>query len=457
MKKFVLYFFIAAGLTATADINAKIWRVNNNPGKSCDYTTLTAALQDAQPGDAGAVKTGDTIHIEGSVTEYGMDGQTATKCDTVKIKLVIIGPGYQLTDNSETQHNKESAKVRTLHIAHSAAGTVIAGLEQVAPTGGTNYYAAAKTGLQAGYYGMNATGVNTYGGWGDTPSCFKLRIEADSVVVSHCKLFYVDIYNATHALTNITITKCLFNPGLIAAAAGVEEVINLIISNNFFKNYWDWGVSYWPTIANSNAVIDLRGSTNYTYTTNSATIWEQWVFPVINPTIQNNTFYASFSIIAKGCQLYNNLFFPKQAGDYRNFGLWQYADRPHVTRNNIIFNGSYWGSPSAGGYYYNNNNYGGMLPGADGNMYSNITETSWFASSTTLPLNDKSFILGANSPAKDASGDDTKQRGMYGGLAPYVLSGLYTIPAVWEITIPNYPTGEVPSTGFEVRVRVKSH
>jgi hypothetical protein len=91
------------------------------------------------------------------------------------------------------------------------------------------------------------------------------------------------------------------------------------------------------------------------------------------------------------------------------------------------------------------------------NIYSNVTETSWFASSTTLPALDKSFILGATSPARDGGGDETKQRGMFGGLSPYSLSGLYTIPAVWEISIPAYPSGEVPSTGFEVRVKVKSH
>ena len=470
MKRIFLKISLMAVVALTAtyqNANAKIWRVNNNPGKSGTFEVipgeevivfgdLTSALWSLKRGGQGNIAEGDTIHIEGSVTAYGKATQTATNCDTIYKKVVIIGPGYMLSDNAETQHNKESAKIRTLHIIPAAAGTVIAGLEQVAPTGGTNFY-DPNWGVQAAYY--NCTyGINSYGGWGDTPGSYKIRIEADNVVISHCKLFYVDLFNKNSALTNITITKCVFNPGLIACAAGNNMVTNVIISNNFFKNRWNWGVGYWYQIIPSSAVIDFRGAANYCgRNDNTATrVWDECTFPVINPTIQNNTFYDYFNILAKGCQVFNNLFFPKN-GHYGSFGLFKFSDRPHVMRDNIVYNVSFWNAPSAGGNTYNDTNYGGMLPGIDGNQYSNIAETSWFTSSTTLPALDKSFILSNGSPARSSDGIETKQRGMYGGLSPYQLSGLYTIPAVWEISIPSYPSGEVPSTGFEVRVRVKSH
>jgi hypothetical protein len=176
----------------------------------------------------------------------------------------------------------------------------------------------------------------------------------------------------------------------------------------------------------------------------------------LEPTIQNNTFYNAFSIIAKGARLYNNLFFPK-AGGTQYYGLPQDPARPHVTQNNIIYNGTFWtGTPTVGNGF--STNYGGMLPNVNGDQYSNSGETTWFVSSTTNPALDNSFVLNpGSSPARSSDNVDTRQRGMFGGLSPYVLSGLFTIPAVWEIAIPSYPSGEVPSTGFEVRVKVKSH
>jgi hypothetical protein len=327
----------------------------------------------------------------------------------------------------------------------------------------------------------NWSGDNfNWAAWGATPTCYKLRIEADSVIVSHCKLFYLDLFNKDRALTNITVTKSIFNPGVLVANAGIYQVTNLIISNNFFRNDYrpsGYYASYLFAASFGHCTIDLRGYLATQTSSGSANGFdglsdENWrrfwwseptivkyLFPVPSPTIQNNTFYRCFSIVAKGANLYNNAFFPTSTDNTTRpylFGLPQDPARPHNVRNNVIYNGYMWtGTPTAGNGY--TTNYGGMLPNVDGNQYSNVAETQWFASSTTLPTLDKSFQLGSTSPARDGGGDDTRQRGMFGGLSPYILSGLYTIPAVWEITIPNYPTGEVPSTGFEVRVKVKSH
>jgi hypothetical protein len=438
-----------------------IWRVNNNPGKSCDFTNLTDALRSSE------VKVGDTIHIEGSVTPYGKTPQTATNCDTVRKRLVIIGPGYQLSDNPETQHNKESAKVRTIHIAPTAAGTVIAGLEQLRPgtatTANTTFLNLTSTPYSLRPVRVSTTSVETAGTslWGNTPEANKLRIEADSVTVTHCKLYYVDLFNTTEELTNITITKCLFNPGMIVVA-GSQTVNNLIVSNNFFRNDFVYGNSYYYQLAFSHLVLGffVHGPTpNH----NINTCYDNLTFPVVTPTIQNNTFYNAANLGVKAGRLYNNIFFYKVGNSYYHaLGLPVWPGATHEAKNNIIYNGSVttWASPTAvtgTGLAHSSYNYGGMLNDAE-NSYINVTETTWFSSSTTLPALDKSFILGATSPARDGvGGDDTKQRGMYGGLSPYVLSGLYTIPAVWEISIPAYPSGEVPSTGFEVRVKVKSH
>jgi hypothetical protein len=447
MKKLSLYFLVlVAGIAATQNAAAKIWRVNNNPGKSCNFTTLTAALRSAQ------VAVGDTLHIEGSVTEYGKDGQTAANCDTVSKRLVIIGPGYLLNDNAETQHNKESAKVRTLHIASAAAGTIIAGIEQARPTSGTNYINGYS--LLASYKKQ----WNVAYEWGVTPGCYKLRIEANNVTISHSKLYYVHINNASKELSNITITKNFFNPGVISTS-GNNSVTNLIISNNFFRNDYN-GANYWVNYTFDYLVIDLRG--DYAYTGNHAAslVYDIPRWPVVQPTIQNNTFYYYANLAVKAARLYNNVFFFRN-NETHSFGLpiWP-GVAEHDTKNNVIATqyASTWANPTAQTAPWDyTKNYGGMLNNVNGNQYSNVAETSWFASSSTLPALDKSFVLASGSPARDASGEAVRQRGMYGGLAPYVLSGLYTIPAVWSITIPSYPSGEVPSTGFEVQVKVKSH
>jgi len=460
------------------DAKHRIWRVNNNSGIDADFTTLTAALRELNDPN-GRIQAGDTIHLEGSVTPYGK-ANTATDVDSIRRRVVLIGPGFFLSDNPETQHNKESAKIRTIHIAPTAGGTVIAGLEQVAPAAWVNY----QTGFLSGHTWLptlyqtvstnnhNWAWDNNWTTWGNNAAAFKLRIEADSVTVSHCKLFYVDLFNRNRELTNITITKCLFSPGMIAAAAGTHMVRNLIISNNFFRNDYHFttyshthawtflfaylvinlrhtGPAFNPNVGNWN----VAGDANWRWCNDNA--W--FTYTAVVPIIQNNTFYHAFNIAAKGANLFNNLFFPSYSTlathAMAKFGLPQDPARPHNARNNIIFSGVHWGAQSVNLGY--SGNYGGMLA-ANGNFYvSTPGAAGWFQAPATDRL-DNSFQLSTQSPARDG-GDAARQRGMFGGLSPYKLSGLFTIPAVWEISIPAYPSGEVPSTGFEVRVQVRSH
>ncbi len=105
--------FLLLGLCVSTSGWAKIWRVNNNQSISADFTTLIAAHNGASGGD--------TLHIEPSATSYG--GLTITK------KLVIIGPGYYLGDNPNTQANKQVAQVDAFNLQVGAAGSTIMGLD----------------------------------------------------------------------------------------------------------------------------------------------------------------------------------------------------------------------------------------------------------------------------------------------------------------------------------------
>ncbi len=87
-------------------------RVNNNPGADPDYATLQAAND--------AASNGDTIYVEGSPTDY--DGADISK------KLVIIGPGYFLTDNDSTQAFGIAATFKSdINFNAGSAGSIITG------------------------------------------------------------------------------------------------------------------------------------------------------------------------------------------------------------------------------------------------------------------------------------------------------------------------------------------
>ena len=92
---------------------AKIWRINNNPGISADFTTLQAAHD-------GALS-GDTLHLEPSPNTYG--ALTATK------KVVIIGPGYALSTNNNLQYTNVTSKTDEINFEIGSENSVIMGIQ----------------------------------------------------------------------------------------------------------------------------------------------------------------------------------------------------------------------------------------------------------------------------------------------------------------------------------------
>ena len=110
MKKLLLLALTTA-LFSTISY-AKIWRVNNNPGMSADFTTLQAAHNGAA--------SGDTLYLESSPTSYG--ALTCTK------KLAIIGTGYFLGENQGLQASSLPSKADAIALNAGSSGTSIEGL-----------------------------------------------------------------------------------------------------------------------------------------------------------------------------------------------------------------------------------------------------------------------------------------------------------------------------------------
>jgi len=93
-------------------LNATSWRVNNNPAINADFATFEAAV--------AGTSAGDTLYIEGTQFNYG--DQVLDK------RLVLIGPGYYLTENDSTQVSNLEASFNIFTIDTLASGSRVYGL-----------------------------------------------------------------------------------------------------------------------------------------------------------------------------------------------------------------------------------------------------------------------------------------------------------------------------------------
>ncbi len=103
----LLCLALVAGLSASA----KIWRVNNMPGVTADFTTAQAAHDGANAGD--------TIHLEASTNNYG--AVTCTK------QLTWIGLGEWLSANPGRQAGSQ-AFMSTVTLNAGSTGSKFTGL-----------------------------------------------------------------------------------------------------------------------------------------------------------------------------------------------------------------------------------------------------------------------------------------------------------------------------------------
>lgn len=117
MKKIFYLPAIIACLLIAFPSQAKVWRINNTPGVTADFSTPALAVASA------SVLNDDTLHIEGSATGYA--GFTLSK------RLVVIGSGYFLTGanaNTGLQANLNASDVGSVYLDSIASGSTFIGL-----------------------------------------------------------------------------------------------------------------------------------------------------------------------------------------------------------------------------------------------------------------------------------------------------------------------------------------
>ncbi len=308
---------------------AKVWRLNNNAGIDADFVNFTSAQT--------AATNGDTIYVEGSPASYGNI--------TISKQLVIIGTGYFLTENPQTQANLNSAKLGTVTFNNGSSETLLTGFE--------------------------LTGTIT------------INVGTIKIIRNRTKAINI---NSSSSIGNILISQNYIN-GSITNSSGSSQVFNLIISNNIIGCglYCDnigLGANYSGAVSNNIFISGDNNVSNFIFSNN--------IMTCCSINLSNNTF---FNNICNASQI------PANNGNQQNINM---AD---------------------------------VFVGASGNS------------------TDGQYQLKNGSPAIGAGNEGT-DCGIFGGVTPYVLSGMPEIPAVYEINMPSTGT---TGNGINVTVKAKAH
>lgn len=117
MKKSVFTTIVLAIFMAAVS-NATVWRVSNISGADTYFTSIQHAM-DSMAFGVHAVQPYDTLYIEPSATIY--PGATLTR------PVVIIGNGYFLDENFETQANPTNSRISGISFNAGSSGSAIMG------------------------------------------------------------------------------------------------------------------------------------------------------------------------------------------------------------------------------------------------------------------------------------------------------------------------------------------
>jgi hypothetical protein len=187
MKHFLFTFL---GLAFVNIIIANTYIVSNVPGFPANYNNLQTCVN--------AAVNGDIVIVQGSGTNYG--DITVTK------RLTIMGPGYFLNQNPQTQAVLASAKINSIFFKDGSGGSILQGMEV---TGNTPY----------GYTG---------GCWGNASGSYSIKIDSAAVTcIANYWTDWIQISNSTG-----TIIKGCYGNSII----GYENISDLHVDNTIFIN-----------------------------------------------------------------------------------------------------------------------------------------------------------------------------------------------------------------------------
>jgi len=258
MKNMHIIYVLALLLFSLTWAEATVIRVDNNEGASADYVKLQDAINNAE--------SGDTIYVVGSPNWYDTNNNNRAVEIRLNKTLTIIGPGYLLGENENTQANKQTAKVYQMNIGEGADNSVITGLD---------FNESTNSSITINTERFDGTRGN------DGPS--NLTIKRNKIYV----LYLVDG-------TNTLITQNYFNSRTYPIYL-YEDSNNSVISNNIL-------------ITTSTISIYGRNNVALTNTVISNNVLSHRLYWINGATVQNNIFITGGFYECDDNSIKNNLF-----------------------------------------------------------------------------------------------------------------------------------------------------
>lgn len=163
-----------------------VFRVNNQLTSDPDQRVF-ATLAEAH----NFAKAGDTLMVEGSPLQY--ESVTLTK------RLVVIGNGYFISENSQTNSNILSSVVRQISLKPGSEGTFLIGL----------------------YFARGSTAYTPY-------------VEVNDIVIMRCYLTSNIVFVGN--LRNVKILQSYFDGGTIYIGSTAYTFSDVELTNNIIKN-----------------------------------------------------------------------------------------------------------------------------------------------------------------------------------------------------------------------------
>lgn len=249
MKKKIIFcatLLAIALLTSSVSI-AKVWRINNNPGVSRDFAEVSTAVA------SSSVQNGDTLYVEPGTTAY-------TAFNLTK-RLVFIGTGYLLNENTGLQSNSNETTIASIYLDSLSSGSVFSGIRVTtfATNSNTDNITISRSYIPLITISANITN-SRMSGW----------------VINKCYAGLFQMNSSGFVFENLQVTNCIFT-GSFATFSNNNSLIrnnlfmstvntsNSYVANNIFLNGWSLVLTNCTVknnIATGNVLVAGNGNQN---------------------------------------------------------------------------------------------------------------------------------------------------------------------------------------------------
>jgi hypothetical protein len=313
---------------------------------------------------------------------------------TVTKPLTFIGAGYFLTSNPETQAFPSTSRIELLTINAGASGSVFIGITSNGTTAYGNSLVTVNTSnisfIRCHFQGAPGTSGSYRSG-----AVLRLASGVNNILISSC--FIYQSYTFTGSSCSSGCPDAVYAIHMLGNNSGIV-VTNNIIKYGSKTSQSSWGGSQYAIAMPSN----------------SSAIFVQNVII--------GSFQAYNSSVVNNIQILGGV-----NGIYITSGSF-----PNVTQNNIGHSTQF---------------------GTTGGNQSSVTMTNVFTYSGGGENVDNHYTLKTGSPALGA-GVQGEDCGAFGGTSPMKLSGMPSIPAIYNATVP--ATGTT-SSGININIKSKTH